>query len=79
MGVLGGGAVGSDSGRGAAIGLLAGILAGALLGVWLADPEARGPDADGDEVSDLQDNCPRVPNPRQQDADGDGVGDACQR
>ena len=42
-----------------------------------ADPEARGPDSDGDEISDRQDNCARIPNRDQQDADGDGRGDAC--
>ena len=34
-------------------------------------------DADGDTVSDAQDNCPAVPNPDQSDSDGDGVGEAC--
>jgi len=37
----------------------------------------RLPDADGDEVSDRCDNCPKHPNPGQEDADGDGKGDAC--
>jgi len=36
-----------------------------------------GPDADGDGVLDVADNCPLVPNPQQQDLDGDGRGDAC--
>ena len=35
------------------------------------------PDDDGDAVADPRDNCPGVPNPRQEDTDGDGVGDAC--
>ncbi len=35
------------------------------------------PDADGDGVEDVLDNCPDVANPDQADADGDGIGDAC--
>ena len=34
-------------------------------------------DQDGDEIPDIFDNCPTVPNPDQADADDDGVGDAC--
>lgn len=47
----------------------------------------RGPDTDGDGLSDSLDNCPSVPNPAdlkldrtnpvQVDTDGDGRGDAC--
>lgn len=70
------GAAAGDS-DGALAGTLAGGAAGALLGRWIADPESRGPDSDGDGVSDHQDNCPAVPNPEQQDVDGDGRGDAC--
>lgn len=35
------------------------------------------PDADGDGVCDLVDNCLGVPNGDQGDLDGDGIGDAC--
>jgi Bacterial Ig domain/Beta-propeller repeat len=34
-------------------------------------------DQDGDNVSNLLDNCPAVSNPTQLDADGDGIGNAC--
>jgi hypothetical protein len=34
-------------------------------------------DADGDGIPDERDNCPGVPNPKQEDFDGDGVGDVC--
>jgi lysophospholipase L1-like esterase len=33
--------------------------------------------ADGDELDELNDNCPTAENPAQADADGDGLGDAC--
>jgi hypothetical protein len=36
------------------------------------------PDADGDGVSDLYDNCPQTFNPMQQDSDTDGIGDDCE-
>src|SRR5215217_615433 len=35
------------------------------------------PDADGDGVPNIKDNCPLVSNPDQLDADRDGVGNAC--
>lgn len=35
-------------------------------------------DNDGDDVHDVQDNCPTVNNTDQADANGDGVGDACE-
>jgi hypothetical protein len=44
-----------------------------------ADPgdDASGPDADGDEVVDAEDNCVDVANPNQSDEDDDELGDAC--
>lgn len=58
---------------------------------FIANPvtllHGRGPDTDGDGLSDSLDNCPAVPNPAdlkldrtnpvQIDTDGDGAGDAC--
>ncbi len=38
----------------------------------------QGPDADGDGVVDVLDNCPAIANPSQADCDSDGVGDACE-
>jgi hypothetical protein len=35
------------------------------------------PDADGDGIPDVLDNCPNDANPDQFDQDGDGLGDAC--
>ena len=35
------------------------------------------PDADGDGVADVDDNCIDAPNPSQLDADGDNYGNAC--
>jgi hypothetical protein len=34
-------------------------------------------DEDDDDVNDVSDNCPAVPNPGQEDADSDDQGDAC--
>ncbi|MGI9342547.1 MAG: multiheme c-type cytochrome [Gammaproteobacteria bacterium] len=58
-----------------------------MLDAWLntgmATPHAMAsaqwvaPDADGDGVPDLDDNCPNDPNPLQENNDGDGSGDAC--
>ena len=36
------------------------------------------PDADGDGVADLVDNCPTVPNPGQEDTNHNEIGDACE-
>ena len=72
-----GAAVSSDHGAGAALGFAAGAFLGAWIGKWIADPEAKGPDRDGDRISDAQDNCPDVSNKDQQDIDGNGRGDAC--
>jgi hypothetical protein len=41
------------------------------------DPANDGPDADGDGVCDLTDNCAVDVNPRQADVDADGNGDLC--
>ena len=41
--------------------------------ITLAEP----PDADGDRVPDVVDNCPLIFNPDQADHDGDGQGDVC--
>lgn len=50
------------------------LLAGALA----CSNSVLVPDADGDGVADVDDNCPLVSNPAQVDSDGNGVGDACQ-
>jgi hypothetical protein len=39
------------------------------------DPSVE--DADGDGLSDADDDCPKIPNPAQTDTDADGVGDLC--
>jgi hypothetical protein len=40
-------------------------------------PTDPGGDDDEDDVSNLLDNCPTVPNANQSDWDDDGIGDAC--
>lgn len=42
------------------------------------DADSLLPDLDGDQVPDLLDNCPGVPNPDQRDSDQDQVGDLCE-
>jgi hypothetical protein len=39
---------------------------------------ARLIDADGDGISNGEDNCPAISNADQKDTDGNGIGDACQ-
>ncbi|MFL5344630.1 MAG: CCXG family PEP-CTERM protein [Hyalangium sp.] len=49
-------------------------------GPWMdvsIDSLTPPPDADGDGVPDVNDNCPAVANPDQANADGDALGDAC--
>ena len=79
IGAVTGAGVGAavGGGGGAAVGAASGAVVGGFIAPWIADPDARGPDRDGDEVSDRQDNCPDVSNDDQQDVDGDGRGDAC--
>ncbi len=36
-----------------------------------------GPDADGDGIADVDDNCPDDINPNQENSDGDALGDVC--
>lgn len=53
--------------------------------VWIGDPLMRldpAPatttrDRDGDGIANGDDNCTRIPNPRQRDTDSDGYGNAC--
>jgi len=52
-------------------------LAWATAGAHVVFVDATPPDADGDGVSDVVDNCPDAANPGQADADLDQVGDAC--
>jgi len=76
-GVVGALASSKDRASSVVSGAVAGGVLGAIVGALSADREAGGPDSDGDRISDVQDNCPDVPNRDQQDVDGDGRGDAC--
>jgi hypothetical protein len=49
----------------------------ALFGFIRINSTVPIPDADGDGVVDIEDNCPNVANPDQGDLDGDGIGNAC--
>ncbi len=42
-----------------------------------SDNDDELPDLDGDEIADLEDNCPHISNPDQADDDGDKIGNAC--
>jgi hypothetical protein len=48
-----------------------------LLVIAASPVDEQPADADGDGVSDHQDNCPTLSNADQHDSDGDGIGDAC--
>ena len=41
------------------------------------NPDQENSEVDPDTSGDACDNCPDVPNARQDDTDGDGLGDAC--
>ena len=77
-GVIGTAANGDDRGDGLLGGTALGAVVGGLIGALVADPDARGPDSDGDRISDRQDNCPDRANSDQQDVDGNGRGDRCE-
>jgi hypothetical protein len=47
--------------------------------VMAPPPPGTQRDLDQDGVGDLADNCPSIPNIKQEDRDSDGIGDACAR
>lgn len=50
---------------------------GTIINDDAAPPPPPPPDADGDGISDSNDNCPQTPNADQADSDGDGIGNVC--
>ena len=50
-----------------------------VIDAWITSvlADCSGPDTDGDQVPDAEDNCPDVSNPGQEDSNGNGIGDAC--
>jgi len=51
-----------------------------VVDAWITSVKAdcSGPDSDGDDLVDADDNCPDVSNPGQEDGNGNGIGDACE-
>lgn len=48
------------------------------VGSMSSNPYYRPTDTDSDGVSDQQDNCPRLANPKQEDVNKNAVGDVCE-
>lgn len=49
----------------------------AVLGYPSSNPQYLESDMDKDQIPDIRDNCPFIPNPDQADGDGNGIGDMC--